>query len=198
MYATYPQNNTHAPQYNDYAPMRQPMPVQPGLLAIAGLAVVGAAAFGGIYLMNSSHQAEPTAAPAPSTTINLPSEISIPSLTPNNSSAPAPVIVHNPAPVRVFAPAPANQVPAPSPAPAQTPAVDQSKTDPNKGTTIDPGGKTGPTEPGKTGPTEPGKTGPTEPGKTGPTEPGKTGPTEPGPVEIPPISIPSIPTSPIG
>ncbi len=68
MYTTYPQNNSYAPQYNGYqgyAPMQQPMPVAAapvaqsssanmGLLMVAGLAVVGAAAFGGVYLMNSS------------------------------------------------------------------------------------------------------------------------------------------------
>ena len=40
---------------------------------IAGLAVVGAAAFGGVYLMNSSSQPEQTAASQPSTVFNIPS-----------------------------------------------------------------------------------------------------------------------------
>ena len=67
MYTTYPQDNTYAPSngYQGYAPMQQPMrrwPAAPaaqassanmGLLMVAGLAVVGAAAFGGVYLMNS-------------------------------------------------------------------------------------------------------------------------------------------------
>jgi len=115
MYTTYPQNNTYAPQYNGYAPMQQPM--QPmamaapaaqassanmGLLAIAGLAIVGAATFGGVYLMNSSHDVQPaaTTAAAPSTVVNLPSTIQIPGLTPNNDPA-SPVVVNNPAPLRV-------------------------------------------------------------------------------------------------
>ena len=65
---------------------QQPMPVQTpaarsssgkALLFVAGLAVVGAAAFGGIYLMNST-SSEPTAATSaapgamPSTMVNLP------------------------------------------------------------------------------------------------------------------------------
>jgi hypothetical protein len=107
--------------YNEQAPMPQPpMPVQApvaqsssssagkGLLFVAGLAVVGAAAFGGVYLMNST-SSEPTAntsaAPAatPSTVVNLPSAVDIPALAPAQN-APAPVIVNNPAPVRVSGP----------------------------------------------------------------------------------------------
>ena len=189
MYTTYPQNNNYAPQYNGYqgyAPMpQQPIaaPVAPsssanmGLLVVAGLAVVGAAAFGGVYLMNSSHEAQPTAASAPSTVVNLPSTIEIPSLTPNSDPA-SPVIVNNPAPVRVFTPsAPrSNNAPAPAPVVAQAPVsaptgpvADPTKTDPAK------------TDPAKTDPakTDPAKTDPakTDPAKTDPakTDPAKTG-----------------------
>src|SRR6476660_7998476 len=97
MYTTYPQPQNYGPQHAGYgyAPMpQQPMPMQApvaapvaqtsaagkGLLMVAGIAVVGAAAFGGVYLMNSS-EAEPTAASSPSTVFNTPSEINIPSLT---------------------------------------------------------------------------------------------------------------------
>jgi hypothetical protein len=141
MYNTHPQNNSYAGQYNgyqSYAPMQQPVQQMPmaapvaqsssanmGLLMVAGLAVVGAAAFGGVYLMNSSHDVQPaTTASAPSTTVNLPSEINIPGLTTNSDPA-SPVIVHNnPAPVRVFTSGPANQAPVRGSAPAQgsTPA----------------------------------------------------------------------------
>ncbi len=122
MYTTYPQNQNYGPQYNGfqghqgYAPMpAQPMPMAAapvaassssnmGLMMIAGLAVVGAAAFGGVYLMNSSHDtAQPAAAATPSTTINLPSEISIPGLNTNSDPA-SPVVVNNPAPIKVFTP----------------------------------------------------------------------------------------------
>ena len=77
MNTTYPQPQNYGPQHTGYgyAPMpQQPMPMaapvaasssaNTGLLMIAGLAVVGAAAFGGVYLMNTSH-AEPTAASTP-------------------------------------------------------------------------------------------------------------------------------------
>ncbi len=176
MYATYPQNNTYAPQYNGYVPVQQPMqPMQPmavaapaaqastaimGLLLVAGVAVVGAAAFGGFYLMNSSGQPEPTAASAPSTVVNLPSTIEIPSLTSNSDPA-SPVIVTNPGPaVRVFTPsapqsagasAPVAQAPVTASAPA---AGGETKTDPAK------------TDPAKTGP-DTSKTGPAT-GNTGP------------------------------
>lgn len=93
MYTTYPQPQNYGPQHNGYgyAPMpQQPMPMaapvaassstNSALLMVAGLAVVGAAAFGGVYLMNTSH-AEPTAASTPSTVVNIPSTIEIPSLT---------------------------------------------------------------------------------------------------------------------
>ncbi len=153
MYTTYPQNNSYDPYYNgynNYAPMPQPMPVQApvaqsaaatkGLLMVAGLAVVGAVAFGGVMLMNSNSQPEPTAASTPSTVVNLPSTIEIPSLTPSQDGpSSVPVIVNNPAPVRVYspgspaiAPAPA-AAPAPAPAPAAAPApADTSKTEPAK------------------------------------------------------------------
>ena len=98
MYTTYPQHQNYGPQHHGYgyAPMQQPMPMQQmqpmmaapvaqsatagkGVLMIAGLAVVGAAAFGGVYLMNSSSQPEQTAvASQPSTVFNIPSEINSP------------------------------------------------------------------------------------------------------------------------
>ena len=111
----YPQNQNYGPQHNGYgyAPMQQPMQQMPmaapvvqstaaskGLLMVAGIAVVGAAAFGGVYLMNSSSQPEQTAASQPSTVLNIPSEINIPGLNTNSDPA-SPVIVNNPAPVRV-------------------------------------------------------------------------------------------------
>ncbi len=168
----------------------QPMPVAApassanmGLLVVAGLAVVGAAAFGGVYLMNSSHEAQPTAASAPSTVVNLPSTIEIPSLTPNSDPA-SPVIVNNPAPVRVFTPsAPrSNNAPAPAPVVAQAPVsaptgpvTDPTKTDPAK------------TDPAKTDPakTDPAKT---DPAKTDPakTDPAKTDPAKTDPASDPP------------
>ncbi|MGZ6779881.1 MAG: hypothetical protein ACXVGO_12890 [Mycobacterium sp.] len=148
MYTTYPQNNSYAPQYNGYhgyAPMQQQMqpmavaapaaqssPANMGLMMIAGLAVVGAAAFGGVYLMNSSHDTQPaaTAAAVPSTVVNLPSEINVPGLTTQNDPA-SPVIVNNPGPVRVFTPSAPRSVSAPAvaPDPAKT---DPAKTDPAK------------------------------------------------------------------
>src|SRR3954447_5528379 len=132
----YPQNSNQN-YYNGYAPMQQPMPMaapvaassstNSGLLMIAGLAVVGAAAFGGVYLMNSS-EAEPTAASTPSTVFNIPSTIEIPSLTTEQQDDPAsPVIVNNPAPsVRVFTPSAPRQVGTPAPVQAQTPAQGQT------------------------------------------------------------------------
>ena len=62
------------------APVAASSSTNSALLMVAGLAVVGAAAFGGVYLMNTSH-AEPTAASTPSTVVNIPSTIEIPSLT---------------------------------------------------------------------------------------------------------------------
>ncbi len=161
MYNTYPQNQNFGPQHNGYgyAPMQQPMqqmqqmpmqaaPVaQPssaskGLLMIAGLAVVGAAAFGGVYLMNSSSQPEQTAASQPSTVFTIPSEINIPGLNTNSDPA-SPVVVNNPAPVRVFtpsaprsvasAPAPVASAPAPVAGPvAQKPVEEPTKEEPKK------------------------------------------------------------------
>jgi type IV secretory pathway VirB10-like protein len=141
MYNTYPQHQNYGPQHNGYgyAPMQQPMPMQQmpvaapvaasssntGLLMIAGIAVVGAAAFGGVDLMNSSHDAAPAAASAPSTTISIPSEINIPGLTTDTNSDPAsPVIVNNPAPIRVVTPsAPRSNTTSTVPAQRQAPAV---------------------------------------------------------------------------
>src|SRR3954468_4635329 len=101
MYTTYRQPQNYGPQHNGYgyAPMpQQPMPVaapvaassstNSALLMVAGLAVVGAAAFGGVYLMTTS-DAEPTAASTPSTVVNIPSEINIPSLTTQQQDDPA-------------------------------------------------------------------------------------------------------------
>ncbi len=135
MYTTYPQNNSYDPYYNcynNYAPVPQPMPVQApvaqsaaatkGLLMIAGLAVVGAVAFGGVMLMNSNSQPESTAASTPSTVVNLPSTIEIPSLTPSQDGpSSVPVIVNNPAPVRVYSPGSPAIAPAPAAAPAPAP-----------------------------------------------------------------------------
>ena len=44
MYTTYPQNNTYALQYNGYAPMQQPIPVQP--MPMADEACAAGAAIG--------------------------------------------------------------------------------------------------------------------------------------------------------
>ena len=142
-----------------YAYPQQPVPVQvpvaksssgKGLLFVAGLAVVGAAAFGGVMLLNSSESqttqttAASTAAasdPTGSTVVNLPSAIDIPALVPAQN-AQVPAIVSNQAPVHVNSPvsvpktittpktvttpnvvtAPARQL-APAPAPAPAPAA---------------------------------------------------------------------------
>jgi hypothetical protein len=151
--------------YGQPAPMQQqPAPVQAPvaqsssalkpLLVVAGLAVVGAAAFGGIYLMNSSDsqpQPAPTAAtsaaPAQAPTVNLPQiQLAAPA---QNGPASVPVIVNNPAPVvRVSGPAVAprsiaaqspasapQQIAAPAqalaPAPAPAPAPDPASAQPN-------------------------------------------------------------------
>jgi hypothetical protein len=184
MYGHYPQNNTYAPQYNGYngyAPMpQQPTPmvapvaqassVNTGLLVVAGLAVVGAAAFGGFYLTNSSHDAQPTAASAPTTVVNLPSTIEIPSLTTNDDPA-SPVIVNNPAPVRVFTPSAPRTVNAPAQAaPAQTSATGST-------------GSAGETKPGESKPEEK---------KPGESKPEEKKPEEEKPVELPNIEIPKI------
>ena len=154
MYNTYPQNQNYGPQHNGYgyAPMQQPMPMQAapvaqsssaskGLLMVAGIAVVGAAAFGGVYLMNSSSQPEQTAASQPSTVFNIPSEINIPGLNTNSDPA-SPVVVNNPAPVRVVTPSAPRTVNAPAavasaPAPvagpvAQKPVEEPKKEEPKK------------------------------------------------------------------
>ena len=154
-------NYGYGSYYSEQAPLpQQPMPVQTpaprpssgskGLLFVAGLAVVGAAAFGGVYLMNSS-SSEPTSASASAPAaaqapvINVPSAIEVSPPAP----APAPVIVNNPAPVRVSgpvsvprsittqkpvtaskpatAPAPA-AAPAPAPAPAPAAPAPQGPT----------------------------------------------------------------------
>jgi hypothetical protein len=143
-----------------YAYPQQPVPVQvpvaksssgKGLLFVAGLAVVGAAAFGGVMLLNSSDSqttqttAAGTAAasdPTGSAVVNLPSAIDIPALVPAQN-AQVPAIVNNQAPVHVNSPvsvpktittlktvttpnvvtAPAKQLaPAPAVAPASAPA----------------------------------------------------------------------------
>jgi hypothetical protein len=137
-YSQQPQNASY---HNDYAPMpQQPMAVQApvakssstgkGLLFVAGLAVVGAAAFGGVMLLNSngsqSTQTASTSAasatdPAGSTVVNLPSTIDIPALAPAQN-APAPVIVNNQAPVRVNGPSVSRPIVAPAPKLATAPA----------------------------------------------------------------------------
>src|ERR1044072_1780483 len=128
MYNTHPQHQNYVPQHNGYgyAPMQQQMPVaapaaqsaaaSKGLLMVAGIAVVGAAAFGGVFLMNSSSQPEQTAASQPSTVFNIPSALNIPGLNPNDAPA-SPVIVNNPAPVRVVTPSAPRTVNAPVAAP---------------------------------------------------------------------------------
>jgi hypothetical protein len=153
-YSPEPQNASY---YGGYAPApQQQIPVQApvaqsssgkGLLFVAGLAVIGAAAFGGVMLMNSndarttetaSTSAASATDPAGSPVVNLPSAIDIPALVPAQN-APAPVIVNNPAPVvrvngptvskPIVAPAPKQAIapapklaPAPAPAPAPVPA----------------------------------------------------------------------------
>ena len=95
------------------APVAQSSSASKGLLMVAGLAVVGAAAFGGVFLMNSSSQPEQTAASTPSTVFNIPSEINIPGLNTNSDPA-SPVVVNNPAPIRVFTPSTPRSNSAPS------------------------------------------------------------------------------------
>ena len=153
---TYPQPQNYGPQHNGYgyAPMQQPMPdaadaapvaqsssASKGLLMVAGIAVVGAAAFGGVYLMNSSSQPEQTAASQPSTVFNIPSEINIPGLNTNSDPA-SPVVVNNPAPIRVVtpsaprsvasAPAPVASAPAPVAGPVAQKPVEEPKEEPKK------------------------------------------------------------------
>ena len=138
-------NYGYGSYYGEQAPLpQQPAPIaQPssssssagkGLLFVAGLAVVGAAAFGGIYLMDST-SAEPTAstsaapAAAQAPIVNLPSAVDIPALAPAHS-APAPVIVNNPAPIRVSGPvssprsiAAPKQIASPKPVTGSAPAA---------------------------------------------------------------------------
>jgi hypothetical protein len=144
--------------YGQPAPVQAPVAQSSSggktLLFVAGLAVVGAAAFGGVYLMNSSDsqpQPAPTAAtsaaPAQSSTVNLPQiQLAAPA---QNGAASVPVIVNNPAPVvRVSGPAVAprsiaaqspvsapQQIAAPAqalaPAPAPAPAPDPAPAQPN-------------------------------------------------------------------
>lgn len=135
-YAPEPQYG-HGSYYGEQAPMpQQPLPVQApaaksssagkGLMFVAGLAVIGAAAFGGVYLMNSASpenttttSAAPAAAEAP--VVNLPSAIDIPALVPAQN-APAPVIVNNPAPIHV-----SGQTSAPRSIASQKPVVSAQK-----------------------------------------------------------------------
>src|SRR6478672_11644566 len=209
MYNTYPQNQNFGPQHNGYgyAPMQQPMPMQApmaapaassstnsGLLMIAGLAVVGAAAFGGVYLMNSS-EAEPTAASTPSTVFNIPSEINIPSLTTEQQDDPAsPVIVNNPAPsVRVFTPSAPRTVNAPvqsqSPAQSQTPANTTKPADTKPADT-----KPADTKPAETKPAD------TKPADTKPadTKPADTKPADTKPADTKPADTKPADTAPAG
>jgi outer membrane biosynthesis protein TonB len=225
MYNTYPQHQNHGPQHNGYgyAPMQQPMPMQQmpmaapvaqsataskGLLMVAGIAVVGAAAFGGVMLVNSSSQPEQTAASSPSTVLNIPSEINIPGLNTHSDPASSPVVVNNPAPVRVFTPsAPRSNNTSTAPVQQQAPVV-QSQTPANtkpedtkpedkkpedkkpedkkpedkkdgNGTTTTPGGG-GTTTPGGGGTTTPGGGGTTTPGGGGTTTAGGGGTVTPG------------------
>src|SRR3954470_9250967 len=137
-YSPEPQNASY---YDGYAPVpQQQIPVQvpvgqsssgKGLLFVAGLAVIGAAAFGGVMLMNSNdartpETASPSAAaatnPAGSPVVNLPSAIDIPALAPAQA-APAPVIVNNQAPVvRVNGPTVSKPIVAPAPKLVSAPA----------------------------------------------------------------------------
>ncbi|GFG52961.1 hypothetical protein CQY20_30205 [Mycolicibacterium agri] len=131
----YPQHPQYAPYRHEQTPVQTPVKQSSsgkGLLFVAGLAVVGAAAFGGVYLMNST-ESQPTATtsaaaatpPAGSTIINVPSAVEIPSLAPadDKEDKPTPVIVNNQAPVQVKAPAVAPKpVAAPAPKPIAAPA----------------------------------------------------------------------------
>src|SRR5689334_16590901 len=136
MYNTYPQPQNYGPQHNGYAPMpmqqMQPMPMAApvaqsaaagkGMLMMAGIGVVGAAAFGSAYMMTSTNQPEQTAASQPSTVFTIPSEINIPGLNTNSNPA-SPVIVNSPASVRVATPsAPRSNISSPAPVQGQAPA----------------------------------------------------------------------------
>jgi len=61
MYTTYPQNNTYALQYNGYAPMQQPIPVQP--MPMAAPAAQASSASMGLLVIAG---AWPSSAPPPS------------------------------------------------------------------------------------------------------------------------------------
>jgi hypothetical protein len=132
-------NSYYAPQNgyypNHYAPAPQlqyaPMPVVQqtsgsGMKVVAGalaLLAIGIAAFAVVFGMKNDSGMESTSAQsAPSTVINLPSEINIPSL--GSSTAPAPVVVNNPAPRVITVP---GEAPVQNQAPVQLPA--QSNTD---------------------------------------------------------------------
>lgn len=155
----------HGSYYSESAPMpQQPTPVQAQapvaksssagkvMLFVAGLAVVGAAAFAGVMLLNSSgSQATPTttssSAPADAAAVNLP-KIEVQPPAPSQNAAP--VVVNYPAPVvRVNSPSAARQAaipaqkqlaaqasaPALASAPAQASAPEASVPDstPNQG-----------------------------------------------------------------
>ena len=144
------------PYFNQYASMpQQPAPAAKstsagkGLLLVAGLSVVGAAAFAGVMLLNSSDSqparttaASPAAASdtAGSAVVNLPSAVDIPAPAPAEN-AQVPVIVNNPAPVRVSGPVSSPKTVAaprgaaapalkPAPAPAAAPAPGPAPTGP--------------------------------------------------------------------
>ena len=121
-----PQNGYYPNQYapaphQHYAPQPQyaPMPVAQnsgqGMKVAAGalaLLAIGIAAFAVVFGMKKDANVEATAAQSsPSTVINLPSEINMPSL--GSSTAPAPVVVNNPAPRVITVPgqAPVQQAP---------------------------------------------------------------------------------------
>ena len=112
------------------APVAKSSSSSKGLMFVAGLAVIGAAAFGGVLLLNSNDahttQTASTSAasatdPAGSAVVNLPSAVDIPALAPAQN-APAPVIVNNQAPVRVNGPAVSSPIVAPAPKLAPAPA----------------------------------------------------------------------------
>jgi hypothetical protein len=122
-YAPAPQQQ-YAPQPH-YAPMPvaqnsgQGMKVAAGVLA---LLAIGIAAFAVVFGMKKDANVEATAAQgSPSTVINLPSEINIPSL--GSSTTPAPVVVNNPAPRVITVP---GQAPVQSQAPAQQAPAQQA------------------------------------------------------------------------
>jgi len=135
-----PQNGYYPNQYapaphQHYAPQPQyaPMPVAQnsgqGMKVAAGalaLLAIGIAAFAVVFGMKKDANVEATAAQSsPSTVINLPSEINMPSL--GSSTAPAPVVVNNPAPRVITVPgqAPVQQAPVQQ-APVQQAPVQQA------------------------------------------------------------------------